>query len=869
MATLAEYKRKRDFHITAEPAGRVVPRRGHSFVIQKHDATRLHYDFRLELDGVLKSWAVPKGPSLDPAVKRLAVEVEDHPLSYASFEGTIPEGEYGGGSVLVWDRGTWMPEGDAHEGLRKGRLRFSLDGEKLHGTWNLIRSSGRSARSGHGGGKPQWLLIKSHDEDARPESEYDVEMERPESVITGVRIEEVAANVDAKGRLRSSDRTRSGAQEKAAPEPRKSRKGESRDAEPAPVDAEAEAAMPEFIAPQLAVLVSEPPTGAEYIFENKFDGYRALARLDGRGRTPDVRVYTRAGNDWTERFVPIAEAVASLDVDAAYLDGEIVAIDDEGKSNFQVLQNSLSGEGHARLVYHVFDLLFLNGHDLRRMPLLSRKEILEQLLRSNPHPLLRYSEHWTGDGRGFLSRSCNNHQEGMVCKDSRKAYVSGRTADWLKVKCTNRQELIIVGYTPPQRSREHLGSLLMATHDPDGRLRYVGRVGTGYTRKTLRELKEKLLPLKTDAPPVYNPERARDITWVKPRLVAEVEYGHLTQDKILRHAAFRGLREDKPAAQVVLEVPDAQARSGGGGKGRARADGAGGVVITNPDKILFPPDGPTKLELAEYYEQVAERMWPYVEHRPLSLLRCPDGQKKECFFQKHLSGAEAEPGLKAIPLTEKETEREYRYLDSHIGLRSLVQLGALEIHLWGSRIEADDCPVELVFDLDPAPDVEWKRVVQGTRRLKDLLDRLGLQSFLKLSGGKGVHLHVPIAPRHSFGRAKAFCHAVARQLAEQHPELFTAALSKRDRTGKIFIDYLRNGRGATFIAPFSARAREGATIAVPVAWEALGARMKPDAYSVRTIKKYLKEYPRDPWQGYWDLAQRITVLEGSEAEGGG
>jgi bifunctional non-homologous end joining protein LigD len=898
---LAEYNRKRDFHVTAEPSGRLGRTRGHSFVIQKHAATRLHYDFRLELDGVLKSWAVPKGPSFDPSVKRLAVQVEDHPLSYASFEGTIPKGEYGGGSVLVWDRGTWEPEGDPHEGLTKGRLRFALHGEKLRGTWNLVR--GRSDASG----KAQWLLIKAHDDAARPESEYDVEAERPESVITGVTIDEVADQVDKKGRLvtkapgkraratatgtkaarttTAAKRTPAGRASKTAASKQRT---SARSDEAAPADLQPSATrpgtdpLPEFIAPQLALLVSSPPTDPSYLCEIKFDGYRALGRVDRRTDTPDVRIYTRSGNDWTDRFSLIAEALATLEVDSAYLDGEIVILGADGRTDFQALQNAMdgqSGAGSDKLVYCVFDLLYLNGYDLRGLPLLSRKELLSELLRDHPHARLRYSEHFT-DPEAFFKDACRKRLEGMVCKDGRKPYASARNSDWVKVKCTNRQEFILVGYTEPRRSREYLGSLLLGAHDQSGRLRYVGRVGTGMSLTALRELKQSLARLHTDTPPVYNPERGSGITWVEPRLVAEVEYGALTNEHMLRHAAFRGLRADKPASQVVLEIPDALMKdrdpdgtarkrwfSGARRRPAPEAEPERGadparsaVVLTHPDKVLYPPDGPTKQELADYYEKVQDRMWPHVQNRPLALLRCPEGHK-ECFFQKHLHRAEPEPGIATVLLTEKTTERQYRYIASPLGLRSLVQLGVLEVHLWGSRIEDPDRPVELVFDLDPAPDVEWKRVVKATLAVRELLDRLKLKSFLKLSGGKGVHLHVPIAPRYPWEQAKAFCRAVARQLEQDQPDLFTAALAKSERTGRIFLDYLRNGRGATFIAPFSARARSGAAIAVPAAWEELTPRLRPDSYTVRAVDKYLKDYPDDPWEGYTDLHQPLTILD--------
>ena len=857
MAQLAEYKRKRNFRVTSEPTAQVASKKGHSFVIQKHAARRLHYDFRLELDGVLKSWAVPKGPCLDPGVKRLAVEVEDHPLSYGSFEGTIPQGEYGGGSVIVWDRGTWEPEGDPHAGLEQGRLHFALHGEKLSGRWNLVR--GRSVASG----KPQWLLIKSRDEAAQPAAAYDVEAARPESVITGVQIEQVAARVDAKGRLLPE---RAGSQA-ALRKPRqphtrgKAKAGEKSsqpDGPPAPPDPEEPAPLPEFIAPQLAVLLSAPPSGEHYLHEVKLDGYRVLARSVYAGGVPEVVLHTRTGKDWTDKFAAIAEAVACLDVDSVYLDGEVVALDAKGRSDFQRLQNSLNGRNDAMLCYVLFDLLYLNGYDLRRRPLWERKELLAALLSHNPHPLLRYSKHFTGSGLAVLQRCCRQQLEGIVCKDRRAPYVSSRTADWLKVKCKNRQEFVIVGYTGPKGTRAHLGALLLAARSSDGALRYVGRVGTGLRTKTLRELKEQLSVLKTAKPPVADAPSSREITWVKPHLVAEVEFSEFTDENLLRHASFIGLRADKPAAEVVLEVP-APAPSPHRAAS-AKSDAPAAFALTHPDKILFAPDGPTKSELADYYARVTERMWPYVQGHPLALLRCPEGTAGQCFFHKHLVSTTAEPGLATVAISEKNGTRQYRYLAAPAGLRSLVQLGVLELHLWGSLADDVEHPIELVFDLDPAPDVGWERTVEGAGRVRRLLQRLGLRSFVKLSGGKGVHLHVPIAPRYDFELAKRFCHAVARQLAAEQPSLFTVALAKRERTGKIFLDYLRNGRGATYVAPFSARARAGAPIAVPIPWSALDTKLSPSAYTVRTLDTYLRRYPRDPWAGYAELRQPIAML---------
>ncbi len=862
MAQLSEYKRKRNLRITPEPAGRVARKRGHSFVIQKHHASHLHYDFRLEIDGVLKSWAVPKGPSLDPAVKRLAVEVEDHPLAYASFEGTIPEKQYGAGSVIVWDRGTWTPEADVHTQLRSGRLRFALHGEKLNGTWNLVR--GRSQ-----GGKPTWLLIKSHDELAQSTADYDVTKERPESVISGalLDIDQVSAVSSTKGSKKTTTRAAKVAKATKTTKVTKTstRKSAAKTASPRAHT------LPEFIAPQLATLMATPPTGEQFIHEIKFDGYRALGRIDhGKGGT-GVTVTTRNGNNWTEKFRSIAAALERLDVNSAYLDGEIVALGPNGQSDFQALQNSFDKSPNTPLYYFIFDLLFLNGHDLRDQPLLNRKALLQELLEKDPQDQLRYSSHWSGDAEKFLQQCCRQKLEGMVCKDGGQPYRSGRNADWLKVKCKQRQEFVIVGYTAPKGGRQHFGALLLGVQNEAG-LHYVGRVGTGFSVASLGKLKKVLAALVTKQPPVENPPRERGNTWVRPQLVCEVEFGEFTKDQILRHAVFHGLREDKKAKEVKLEKPAVEptprkekkaplSKAAVPKRTKSAPAKTAQVTLTHPDKVLFPPDGPNKQEVADYYEKIARRMLPYVERRPLALLRFPQGAGKAGFFQKHVALDRVETGLAAIALAEKHHTQQYRYLVTAQGLRSMVQLSALELHVWGSRIDDPEHADELVFDLDPAPDVNWQAVISGAQEVRKLLAHLKLKSFLKLTGGKGVHLHVPIAPRYSWEQVKSFCQAVAKQLEQSQPQRFTASLLKAKRTGKIFLDYLRNQRGALYVAPFSVRGRAGAPVAVPISWTALTTKLRPDSYTVRSVDKYLKDYPRDPWAGYFKLAQRIPLLE--------
>ena len=867
MAQLAEYHRKRNFHITSEPSGRgkTARRRGDSFVIQKHAASHLHYDFRLELDGVLKSWAVPKGPSLDPGIKRLAVEVEDHPLDYAGFEGTIPEGQYGGGEVIVWDRGTWQPEDDAHKQLRKGHLRFALHGEKLHGYWNLVRTR-------QSGGKPQWLLFKARDEASRDESDYDITEAQPQSVLSG---EELPLSAKASKKTWNSNRGDKKSTHAKSPAQKKPKKTVEKTAKKADVTNVEASALPDFIAPQLATLVDKPPTDEQFLFEIKFDGYRALARIEHPKRSrkhalAHVTLHTRNANDWTQKFGRIAKELAKFGVDSAYLDGEIVVLNDQGKSDFQALQNALDERSDTPLHYYVFDLLHLNGYDLRGEPLIRRKDLLKELLRRNPSAHIRYSDHHTGSGKAFLRTACAHHLEGIVCKDGAKPYRAGRSTDWLKVKRTNRQEFVIVGYSDPKGHREHLGALLLGAHESDGTLRYVGRVGTGFSRETLQTLKKQLSALETATPPVFDPPREHDITWVKPKLVGEIQFGNMTHDKVLRQAVFCGLRTDKGAAEVHVETPSHVAKRGKTkpvsktprkAPAKAANKAAETVTLTHPEKILFPPDGPTKQELADYYEKVAPRMWRYVEDRPLALLRCPEGFDKECFFHKHVDKDRVEPGIAATSIREHGKKAEYRYLVSPIGLRSLVQLGSLELHLWGARASDVEHPDELVFDLDPAPDVKWSQVVLGAKRVRDLLLRLKLKSFPKLTGGKGIHLHVPIASRYTWPQIESFCQAVAQQLAEDHPAMFLITATKAKRAGKIYLDFRRNQRGSHYVAPFSVRARSGAAIAAPVRWDKLTARLLPNAYTVRTIDKYLTSYTRDPWTNFFKLAQRIALLE--------
>jgi bifunctional non-homologous end joining protein LigD len=864
---LQRYNEKHDFRLTPEPRGRTRRGRGRelSFVVQKHAASHLHYDFRLELGGVLKSWAVPKGPSLDPADKRLAVEVEDHPLEYGGFEGVIPKGQYGGGSVLLWDRGTWEPLADPARGLERGKLEFTLHGEKLQGRWLLVRT-----RAGDRG-KPQWLLRKVADERARQASDGGIVAERPESVETGRTIEQIGHRP---ARVWRSDRA------------------ESTRLRPAELGRARKAALPAFVEPQLATLVAEPPRGDGWLHELKLDGYRALCRVQG-GK---ARFLTRRGNDWTDSFGRLASAAAFLPVESALLDGEVAWVDAEGHTDFQALQQALGDGRDDRLVYFAFDLLHLDGVDLTRAPLHERKELLSRLLATAPveGDALRYSDHVAGHGESFFAQACRLGLEGIVAKRADAPYRGGRGTDWLKVKCLAEQELVIVGWTDPSGSREGLGALLLGVHE-DGELRHVGKVGTGFDAATLKDLLRRLRPLERATAPVVNPPRgykARGVHWVEPELVAQVAFTAWTADGVLRHPSFKGLRADKPASEVVREEPISPSRarkarpaakavsatkkktkrvgattkpapSRGPSVARDGSVEVAGVRVSNPSRVLYPEQGLTKIELARYYERVADRILPHLSGRPLTLVRCPAGRDKHCFYQKHI--AEDTPDtLVEVRVTERSgAEAVYVCVESLAGLVTLAQMGVLEVHPWGSRRDAIEKPDMLVFDLDPGPGVGWQEVIVAARELRDLLAELSLESFAKLSGGKGVHVVVPIVAELDWDPVKAFTKAVVQTLADRRPDRYVTQMAKAKRKGRIFLDYLRNGFGNTAVAPYSSRARPGAPVAAPIRWQELSPRLAPDRYTVRNMGRRLASLRDDPWQGYFELRQRLppAVLE--------
>jgi bifunctional non-homologous end joining protein LigD len=806
---LERYNAMRDFAQTDEPSGKVArSETGRSFVVQKHAARRLHYDFRLELDGVLLSWAVPKGPSLDPKDKRLAVQTEDHPVDYRDFEGTIPEGQYGGGAVIVWDRGTWEPIGDPRAGMKRGRLDFVLEGTKLHGRFVLVRTKGKDGEK-----KPRWLLIKRSDEHVEEKAASIVET-KPGSVLTGRTVEEVEA-------------------------------GEDQD-EPLPA--------PGSIAPQLATLVKDVPTVGEYVYEIKFDGYRTLAWLDD-GK---VRLYSRRGLDWTKHYPTIGRALSRVRARNAVFDGEVAYVLPDGKTSFQKLQNTLhrsDSHEHARLVYFVFDLLFYHGQDLRDEPLLARKEKLRTILAGEDLPL-RLSDHVT-DGRAFFREVCKLGLEGVIGKRADRGYVSGRTPDWIKIKCEAREEFVVVGFTPPKGSRKGIGALLIATHDGKA-LKYAGKVGTGFSSATLSDLSKRLAKIVTTTPPVVNPPRMPHVTWVEPDLVAQVRYGEWTDDGVLRHPSFEGLRFDKKPEEVEKERPRDSAIKPG--------PALSGIVITHPDRVMDEQTGLTKHDLAAYVASVADTMLPFVKKRPLMLVRCPSGTGagvmhpsekhpgRKCFVQKHLGKGVAESNIGLGQAGDEEVV----FVENADQLVWLAQNNTVEMHGWGSTMPKWDRPDWIVLDLDPDEALPFSRVRDAAREVREALRSLSLESWLKTTGGKGLHVVVPIARRYDWETVRGASEAIAVLMSRAAPDRYVANMSKKARAKKIFIDYLRNAEGATAVLPYSPRARPGLPVAVPISWDDLDA-IDPSALTIATVPKLLARRRKDPWADLLASKQRLPI----------
>ena len=854
---LEKYRQKRDFSITPEPKGKVGKRKSRAlrFVIQKHAATRLHYDFRLELHGVLLSWAVPKGPSLDPNDKRLAMHVEDHPLEYGEFEGVIPAKQYGAGTVMLWDRGTWTPKGDPEEGYAKGHLKFELHGEKLHGTWNLVRS--RSSK--YGGGDKSWLLFKETDDYARLGPEGLIVDERPDSVATGRSLDEIKA---AQDRVWHSNKSVDANVKGGAIRKRKPKAAAS----VAKVEGAKARAMPAFVEAQLATLVKDPPKGPHWVHEIKYDGYRMLCRIENG----DTQMISRNEKDWTAKFPSVAQALSRLPVESAWIDGEVVVVDTKGRSSFQALQNALSGDSRA-LTFFAFDLMYLNGVDLRGVALVERKKLLKELLEDAP-ATIRYSEHFSAPGPDFLEKVCGLGLEGMVSKRGDLAYQAGRGPAWQKTKCAQRQEMVIGGYTDPEGSREAFGALLLGVYEADGSLSYSGKVGTGFNAATLASVYKALKPLVQKEPPFHNPPRgaeARRAHWVKPELVAEVAFTEWTEDGTLRHPSFQGLRADKPAREVVREKaaapkqneepsllePAQRARKKA--RGRGDPNTIAGIAISNPDKVLYPEAKLSKRDLASYYAEIGDWMLPHVRDRPLTLVRCPNGWNQKCFYQKNVAGG-TDDAIARVAIKTSEGEAQYMMANSVSAIVALLQMGVLEVHPWGSRAKSLGHPDRIVLDLDPDEALPWKDLKDAVLVVKTLVESLGLSAFLKTTGGKGLHVVVPIKPTVEWTHVKGFTNAIAELLARTFPDRFTAKLLKVSRHGKIFIDYLRNAEGATAVAAYSLRAKANAPVSTPIAWEELSKDVRFAHFNAKNVPARLRKLKRDPWEKLADSAAPLT-----------
>ncbi len=894
-AQLARYRSMRDFGVTTEPAGRPTPTAQDQlpFCIQKHAASHLHYDFRLGWNGVLKSWACAKGPSYVVKDRRLAVQVEDHPIEYGGFEGIIPQGQYGGGTVMLWDQGTWAPQPgheDVDAGLREGQLKFTMDGSKMHGKWALIRMAPRPKET-----KPNWLLIKEHDEFERgPEAPAVTEAEST-SVITGRSLEGIAANQD---HVWNSKETNTGPQAWY----RQDAQNDTKSGAPGPGSLEPGAPglasgtwvskfdltslpkelQPTFLKPQLAQESKDPPEGPNWIHELKLDGYRMQARKDGK----TVQMLTRSGLDWTDRVRSVASAVAALPVTSATLDGEVVVLAPDGTTNFADLQASFQEGARNPLTYFCFDLLHIEGRNPRNLPLLDRKQLLGELLTSADADHLQLSEHLTSSGEAMFHKACELHAEGIVSKRADKPYSPTRGADWLKCKCLHQQEFVIGGYTLPGKGNAGgpgLGALLVGYYDESGKFIYAGRTGTGFTHKFSAELRKRLVPLETKTTPFLRPstEAKRGAIWVEPTMVAQVRFATWTADQQLRQAAFLGLREDKDPREVRRETaaptpkaekglkPAPKARVPHLSRGSIAAEVGSSqsnvpplahppVRLTHPEKLLDPASRLTKQQLADFYWAVAPRMLPHIAGRALSLVRLPEGIGKPQFYQKHVTSI-LPKGFDSVDVPDKKTGTVEKYiaLSTPEAIAALAQMSVLEVHPWGSLASDLERPDRLVIDLDPDESLSWTTLTSAAEDVRKHLKALGLESFVKTTGGKGLHVVFPIAPEHDWTVIKSFCHAFVVTLERANPRLYLTRMTKAARAGKIYLDYLRNERGATAVAPYSPRARPDPGVAMPLAWTELKADTRPD-YRIANFANWQVRLKKDPWAKMNGITQSIS-----------
>jgi bifunctional non-homologous end joining protein LigD len=876
---LKEYKAKRNFSITSEPAeGGDASKGALTFVIQKHWATRLHYDFRLELDGTMKSWAVPKGPSFDSHDKRMAVHVEDHPISYSDFEGTIPPEQYGAGKVIIWDKGTWEPVGDPRKGYAKGEIKFEIHGHKMHGRWVLVRMKPRDGER-----QESWLLIKENDEYMRPASEFSVVDEMPDSVkdlpMPGAPEDRAAAR--AKLAALKADAAKVAAKPAAKPAAKTAKRG----AMPAGA---VKAELPETLSAELATLVDAPPERPEeWIFEIKFDGYRMLTRVDKKGK--DIRLITRNGNDWTDKLRPLQEEIKRMKLPDGWYDGEIVVHDENGKPNFNLLQLAFDGTNRAQIVYFIFDAPYFKGYDIRDVRLDERRPLIEEALAARPSDTVRFSGEFGTDPAQLVVAACQIGLEGVIGKRRDSRYVTRRSPEWIKLKCGMRQEFVIGGYTEPQGARTGIGSLLLGYYDKDGVLRYAGNCGSGFNGASLRQMRATLEAITTDDNPF--PPRAvpgRGHHWVKPDLVAEVSFSEWTATNSIRHPVFQGLRKDKPAKSVVREqakhvqetstVKSEDKAAGPAGTSAtprkraaaktakatkaAKVDPAGASLpatfkVTHGERVMDKESGVTKLELVEYYALVGELMMAHLKGRPVSLVRAPEGVGGELFFQKHVVDPRKMPGVGQLDQALDPDHPRMTRIDSVEGILSCAQWNVVEIHSQNAVEKRYDTPDRFVFDLDPGEGITFAMVQEAAQVVRAFLQELGLNPFLKTSGGKGLHIVVPLKPKLDWDTVKDFSHAIVTHLAKTLPDRFSDKSGAKNRVGRIFIDYLRNGRGATTVAAWSARTRPGLGISVPVRWEELADLTSGAHWTVRTVGERLA-IGNSPWADYEDSATTLT-----------
>jgi len=815
---LKAYKAKRNFAVTPEPAeGGKANESKRSFVVQKHWATRLHYDFRLELDGTMKSWAVPKGPSLDPRDKRMAVHVEDHPISYNTFEGEIPAQQYGAGRVIIWDKGIWVPVGDPYQGYRNGNLKFELHGHKLQGKWALIRMKGK------GGKQEPWLLIKEKDDRARPAEKFSVVDALPDSV------------------------TKMESPETHKPSPKISPSRKRREAKSTMPATAIKANLPVTLKPQLATLADRAPDDTDaWQYEIKFDGYRILARIDGK----EIRLFTRNGNDWSHKLPALIASLQKLNLAPGWLDGEIVVLNARGIPDFQALQGAFDETRTEDIVYYIFDVPFYDGFDLRAVPLVERKQLLGKILDNAAPAAIRFSATVEASPRDVLDSACRLGLEGVIGKRKMSGYVSRRSADWIKLKCTQRQEFVIGGYTDPQGARAGIGSLLLGVHDDERKLRYAGNVGTGFNAKSLLDVKRKLDSLASSESPFQDKTGIdHKAHWVAPRLLAEVSFGEWTRTGRIRHAVFHGLRSDKKAAAIIREKP-LNLRTA------AQHDLPVGLKITHPDKMVDPSTQTTKMQVVQYYSLVASLMMEHLKGRPVALLRAPDGITGQLFFQKHIDNANM-AGVRQLDLDQDRDHAALLEVAKPEGLLSMAQMNVLEFHTWNALKTNIHKPDRMTFDLDPGEGVSWIAMQESAHILRAFLTQLDLVPFIKTSGGKGLHIVVPLKRLQGWDGVKDFSRAIVQHLAETLPQRFTATSGPRNRAGKIFIDYLRNGFGATTVAAWSLRSRPGLGVSVPIEWPELDTLASSSQWTLANIQSRL-ELGNTPWKGYSNSAQSLT-----------